>query len=638
MVGWLVMLWAAQAAEVPEAPLEPSDQTVVYYNARLAMREGNLRLAAKLWLLRNAVEDETGRISPYDGDFGSIVWASLGTMGVCVDGLPIDDDGVGLWPLALHNWVVRNRTRRRRASKPTPFRAFDVGRQARLVSIGDVLSADELQSVAFTRGKCVRHRIEMVNAGEPLRAKLSDRPVAARVLRYLLVDARRTLDRDRVRGLSAIDARIFDIDLQLTQIAAREARRKARADAIQGRQLGLSRESAQQVREDAPDFAFGRSDEATRILRSAQYWPTPEWMTLSSERRRFLFDQARTYTGANDVFDQAALGIVDALIDSGQGAEVERWIGRVTDEALREAVWNGERGRRLLAMDEDSGFGEASVIALHRGVRNLEEGALPEALTLLAFALQHSFDSVVRDEVTSLSLRWLSYVASQFELTDELLITLQELVPSREYTRLLEDLLWSAAFRADRGSFERGLRRQDGRNALSRRTELLVPLSRGDVSGFVKRVGYRIETSPSEALRFLTQLVQRLELEADDVRATHAVTVQQLRDLVEPLADPEGKKRQQRRRAVAFLERTLALLDGLGGLGDDAGERDRARALDPSGTVFAGSVRLAPSDQLPWPFPAAPVAAPSIFEPMNLVPVEWTNDDGELVFGWRISG
>ena len=86
------------------------------------------------------------------------------------------------------------------------------------------------------------------------------------------------------------------------------------------------------------------------------------------------------------------------------------------------------------------------------------------------------------------------------------------------------------------------------------------------------------------------------------------------------------------------MERTQAILEGLGGLGLDASARDRARALAPGSTVFAGSVRLAPGDPLPWPFSGPEPSAPSIFEPIQLVLQEWTGEDGALVFGWSIEG
>ena len=626
MTALLLLLGLARAEE-------PTDQTLIYYNARMALRDGHPDEAVRLWLLRNAVEDQTGVVSTHDPDFHSLTWAALGEMGVCPDGHPTDEEGAGLWPLALHNWVVRNMGRRRNPAPSRPFGAFDVGRQQRFISITDVLNAKELSSVHFFRGPCTLPRVALVNAGELPNAELSDRQVTARLLRDLLEQARLLLDADLVRGQAAIEARLFDLDLQLTALAAREARKEEVEQARRARQLGLKPPSVQAAREEAPGTTLDPNSEAARILLESAGWPVWEWMSLSSDRRLFLFDNARAYGPDPQPFDALALEVLDRLIRAGEGEEVEKWIARAQSP---EVVWSGDRGLQLLALDRDMGFRERSVIALHRGVDHLERGELPEALRSLAFSLQHAPDSRDAETVENLSLRWLSYVASRFEITDELLITLKELVPRREYAILLEDLMWRAALHADQTSFERGLRHQSGRNALSRRLVLLGPLAEGDLNDFSQRIRIGLRESPSETLSFLDQLVQRMELEDGDVRAAHIPTLESLLDLLGPLAS-EGEGRQGR-KADELVHRCQAILEGLGALDPDAGPEARARSLDPAGEVFVGSLRLAPADPLPWPFRAVEPPAPSVFVPLDLTPEEWVGDDGETVFGWSIGG
>lgn len=615
---------------------EPGEQTLVYYNARMALREGRPDEALRLWLLRNVLEDESGVVSIHDPDFHSVTWAAMGEMGLCQDGLPTDEEGAGLWPLALHNWIVRNMGRRGFAAPSTPFRAFEVGRQQRFVSISDVLSGPELAALQFVRGPCNLPRVALARAGESPLASLSDRQVAARLLRDLLENASLS---DQVRGQAAIQARLFDLDLQLTALAAREARRQEVEQARRGRELGLKRGSVAAIRDESPETTLNPDSEAARILRACVDWPVWEWMALSPDRRLFLFGHARSYGGDPQRLDQLALEILDRLIDQGEGAQAEDWIARVgsvEDPLARQIIWSGERGQRLLALDGEQGFGEGGVIALHRGVDHLERGELPQALRSLAFALQHAPGSRQGEVVESLSLRWLTYVASQFEITDDLLITLQELVPRRDYAVLLEDLMWRAALRADRQSFDRGLRHQAGRNALQRRLHLLDPLASGDVNGFTARIREGLRDAPSETLQFLDQMVQRLELEDGLVRSAHVPTLESLTRLLEPLmADPTGR---QGRKAEDLVRRSQAIMEGVGGLAPDAGPGARARALDPSGEVFVGSLRLAPADPLPWPFPVTEPSPPSVFVPLDLTPVEWKDDQGELVFGWSIGG
>ncbi len=632
----MILALLALAAAQPE----PTDHTLIYYNARLALREGSPTEAVKLWLLRNALEEVTGAVSVHDPDFRSVTWAALGELGLCMDGFPRDSQGAGLWPVALHNWVIRNMGRKNISAQPRPFDAFEVDRQQRFVAIGDVLSFQELRTLRLSRGRCFRQRTALVAAGELPTADLSDRAVAARLLLHLLHQARLTLAHDRVRGEAAIEARLFDINLQLAALAAREARQKASQQATLGRLLGLSRESTQVMRQDAPKTTLDPSSEAGRILRASVRWSVSEWMSLSPDRRLFIFDHAMVAQGGSSpALDAAALGIIDRLIAAGEGAEVQRWIAHRdarTDGTSQAAIWDGERGAALLALDREAGFTERSVIALHRGVRQLEQGALPDALRSMAFAMQHASESRVSEEVTALSRRWMSYVAGQFEITDALLAMLRELVPRREYAMILEDLMWRAAFHADLASFERGIEGQQGRGALSRRVELLYPLARGDLGRFTRDMRDGLDASPSETLRLIDQLVQRLELEEAGIRAAHLPTLARLRALLVPLADGDGGRTT--RLAGELLARMQAIMEGLEGLGVDASERDRARALSPSGEVFAGSVRLAPADALPWPFWAAEIPAPSIFSPLTLTPREWRDADGEQVFGWSIDG
>lgn len=632
MFWWVAFALAAD-------PVQPSDHTVIYYNARMALREGQALEAVKLWLLRNALEDRTGTVSPYEADFHSVTWAALGDTGICQDGYPTDETGAGLWPLALHNWVVENMGRRVKPKRPRPFEAFDVGRQSRFVSIGDVLSAQELRAVHLVQGRCLRPQLALLNTGQPVNADLSDRHVAARLLQYLLERARSTLADDHVRGRAAIEARLFDVYLQLTAMDAQEARQDARNRARRGRQVGLSRESVASMNEDAALYTITPDSAEGRILRASVGWPVAEWMVLSPERRLFLFDHARAFGGDPAALDQIALGIVDQLIDRGEGEEVGKWIARAVgdDAGSREVIWAGDRGQRLLALDGEAGFHERAVIALHRGVHHLEEGDLPNALRSMAYALQSADESPTPDGIQSLSLRWLSYAASQFEITDDLLVTLQELVPRNAYAILLEDLMWRAAFHADLPSFERGVENQLGRDALERRLVLMRPLAAGNVGRFSIGIRDGLAASPSETMRFLQEMLQRLELEDADVRAAQVPMLTSVRSLLVPYS-AEGTTGGRGRTAAALLERSQALVEGLGDLRADATARDRARSLDPTGEVFAGSVRLAPVDPLPWPFLASRVAPPSIFVPMQLTPEEWRGESDGWVFGWSIGG
>ena len=620
----------------------PSDHTLVYYNARMALREDEAVEAVKLWLLRNALEDATTEVSPHDGDFHSVTWAALGELGLCPDGLQKDSEGAGIWPVAMHNQIVRTLGRRRATPQPRTFDAYQVDRQQRTVAINDVLGSQELSTVRLARGRCVRPYIALVDARESPLADLRDRQVAARVLRRLLERSRETLQTDLVKGTAAIEARLFDLDLQLTALAEREARIRAREQAQQGRIIGLSRESLAALRRGASASTLDEETEAARILRDSTTWPVSEWMSLSPDRRQFLFDHSRKQAEgalATAALDAVALGILDEVLANGEGAAVEQWIARVTDgERSSKAVWDGDRGAAILALTPEDGFSGRSVIALHRGVHQLERGDLSSALRSLAFALQHASESPRGDAVAQLSRRWLAWISGRFELTDDLLTTLHTLVPRRDFSMLLDDLMWRAALHADAASYSRGLSQMKGsRGASQRRQVFLTPLAQGDRAGLERALSQGMRRSPSETVRFCKQLMDHLEREDAAVRRDHIATITVVRGVLAPWVSGQESGRATR-TATEVDASALAQLEGLGALPEDLTAAERARALAPGGEVFVGNLRLAPADTLPWPFQASTPAAPSVFSPFELKPVEWRSSTGELVFGWTISG
>jgi hypothetical protein len=619
------------------ATAAPSDATVVYYNARLALREDAALEAVKLWLLRNSLESETGRVSPHDADFGSVTWAALGELGLCTDGHRKDLEGAGLWPLGMHNHVVRNMGRRSSNRLPRTFDAFDVGRQQREVAIGDVLDAEMLRTVRLKRGRCFGPRIALAKARQNPLASFSDRKVTAHLLRDLLERSRESLAAERVRGQSVIEARLFDLDLQLTALAEREARRKARARAQRGRILGLSRGSTEALLDDAPTTTLDRNSEAARILRASASWPISEWMALEPERRRFLFDHARDYGVDEGDLDRVALGVLDTLIARGEGAEAQAWVGRAAPDLERQArLWQGARGAALLALDPAAGFDERAPVALQRGVYDLSQGEMERALRAFAYALAHATDSSEQELVANLSRRWLTYVAGRFEMDAELLATLRVLVPGRDFSILLEDLMWRAAFHADAASFAMGEAAHPGRGALDRRLAALRPLARGDAPTFAREIERGLKTSPSETLRLLEQLVQRLEREELSVRVRHQDLLAALRLRLAPMSEDRNGSARRMRTATTLRDRMQGILEGVGV--QPVGAQERSRGLDPRAEVFVGSVRLAPVDPLPWPFRTTAASPPSVFTQIDLRPVEWRDADGQIVFGWSIEG
>ncbi|MEM6732878.1 MAG: hypothetical protein AAF658_15075, partial [Myxococcota bacterium] len=110
------------------------------------------------------------------------------------------------------------------------------------------------------------------------------------------------------------------------------------------------------------------------------------------------------------------------------------------------------------------------------------------------------------------------------------------------------------------------------------------------------------------------------------VRSALAPTVEALRERLTPVASTGPRGTQA--AAARVLQRLDAVLRG-----------ERQLESDPSSPlndVFAGTVRVAPSDTPPWPFRPPIVRAPRALRPLKVEPLEWLGEDGERVFGWLV--
>lgn len=631
----LLLCAAPVLAEVTAA--DPPRQTVVFYNARTALRENKPQEVLKLWLLRNSLA-HAGERSEVDEEFRSVVWAALGKLGLCQDGLPRDiKGGAGLWPLALHNWLVQSIARGPPPATTPPWDVFAASRQQRFISLNDVLSAEELRSVSFFRSNCILPRAVAVDFKGVPWLDLDDRLSVGLLMHQLLEASKETLVREKVMSLAVIDARLFDLDLALAALKQRNLRRESREAAQLARGVGASREAAAEVRQKVAQWPPDSKQAA--FLRQSLQWKPSEWLSLSTERRLSLFAHARPLAPDPAARDALALAIIDGLITTKAGDELNAWIGFLDgtgSPSLRDAVTLGARGQRLLELEPASGFRERPVVALHRGVSYLEAGDRQEALRSFAYALQRADESREAEATTGLARRWLSFVLSRFETSQQVVDTLKVLVPKHEYNAVIEDLVWRAALRADRASFDRlaGSARRGG--AFDARVALLDPLASGDPGKMATALRDRSKDEPHSVLRFVKQLIEHLEAEDGDVRLANVPTLKLLLGVLDPIAEGEGgTKNAQTRTAEELMARTQSILDGLRHL--DLSEEGRSRAMSPSQETFAGSIRLAPADPLPWPFRMPEPEPPSAFVPLVLQPVEWRGAQGELVFGWRLS-
>lgn len=613
----------------------------IFYNARLALREGHADETLKLWLLRNSLVFQGVRPT-HDGDFRSVVWAALGHLGLCQDGYAHDSQGAGLWPLAMHNWLLTWVAKGGAVEPPSPFDAFEVGLQQRLIGLSDVLSAEELRTVEFFRSTCWAPQFLLLDRNEAPWGDLNDRLVSGPLLRSLLVQALTTLSPQKVQHRVLLQARIFDLDLALTALKQRQAKQDAQMMSQKALAVGASSQAAQELAATFRTWPPGSPQ--ARFLRDSLRWPVSEWLALSQARRLSLFSQARTQSVTPSEVEaqrDLVLRLIDALIDRKAGVELESWVGWLeanTVTARRGALIEGERGKRLLELDAASGFRERATIALHRGVWFLESGDLREALRSFAFALSSAESSRQAPVTLSLARRWVSYVLSRYTVNDEAIATLQALVPAQEYNAVVEDLVWRAALNADLASFDRVVATTRRGGAFDARVTRLRLLASGQAGALATQLRDSMAEEPFFTVRFIRLLIEKLEAEEADVRGANVPLLKLLVPVLElvhsPGAKPSGSTAHAR-AADELLGRLQALLEGLRAF--ETTTQGQARALSPRHEAFAGNIRLAPTDPLPWPFQAPEPEAPSAFTPIVMTPVEWRDETGHLIFGWRLS-
>src|SRR6185503_11207912 len=97
--------------------------------------------------------------------------------------------------------------------------------------------------------------------------------------------------------------------------------------------------------------------------------------------------------------------------------------------------------------------------------------------------------------------------------------TLESLVPRNEFQLILEDLAWRAALRADSRSFERAMGGFRSASAFAARAEPLRLLARGNAGEVATALREAALKEPHLTLRFVRQLLERLESEDKEVRS-----------------------------------------------------------------------------------------------------------------------
>lgn len=600
---------------VPFVAMAGGQDALILRQARRAQEAKRPEDVVRWWLLNNSFQSIEQRQNVLLPDLRSVLWASIGTLGLCPQNLDSDTLGAGLWPIAMHNYLVLNLTPKKSAGEtiPSAFDTFAKGKQTRNIAFDDVLSSAELVNTKIKRGPCgVRAEVlANIDLNEPLLEDARERTkIAFAMLRYLKL-AKSTLNRLRVPSTAALDARIFDLKLFFAN---------------------------QKLGPKAQGLPFPEKDE---LIATAASWGALEWLELLPQRRQFLFNQVAPHFGKAEDREAVVLGVVDALIEQKQGSEVLFWLAFLDSNSYetRKKIWDGMRGERLLLLGPEQGFTARTFVALHRGISFFEQGQIREALRTFAVAVRTADENRNAEVFRVLARRWLSYLAGSYEVEVALVMVLREILPREDYAVVLQDLVWRAALRFDKRSFGTLMTQATGRQAWVARLERLSPLAAGNLGAFSQELTKGFEDDPHGTARFVSLFLDQLETEESKVRLSLRNVLRSIQASLAGMQAEQEKTKRRFRFLAELLPRCDSLLQGLHNKGQGLSNQDeKVRALNPGATVFAGNVRLAPSDIVPWPFGRTEIEAPSVFSPLTLVPIDFpANLPGGLPLGLPVS-
>lgn len=610
-------------------------QAKIHANARLALQNNAPEETVKLWFLRNAVESTTDQLSPHDNDFHSLVWTSLSSLGLCTDGLSRDEGGAGIWPVATYNLMLKLLRKPPVSFVGEPFRSFNFGYQQRVVSIYDVLEGEELQSLKLRSGFCLGPHLLRAQVGHYPWTERDPRITRAIILKRLLRRALQTTANTKVRGQAELKARIFDLNLYLMDQQEKLKRRQRRGTAQQGRNANFSNAALEEIKEPTNRIFRGAEEEQERILEESLRWSTAEWLQIEDKRRLFLFSKSAELQNDAHRLIATALELIDVFIERQDGVSLAEWIGvydHLTSGKRREELWDGARGRRIAQLGRSEGFAERSVFHLHQGIAAVQRGAFLPSFSLFAEAIASSGDSHLGDEVRALALRWINHTTEHFTLDETLINLIESALPKVEQARVLENLMWHAAWYGDKDAFRLGLSRIQKRRASTERMNLIEPLSRGDTKGFAVNLRRLGSKRPSAALQLISIILGQFERLNLERRTVHLATIETLEVNIDRIRR-RSDENQSEKRLNALFKRIDAIRMGLQNLQG----LDRANhEVSPTSQTFVGAIKLAPADERPWPFEKPDVRRPNPFSPIRITPREWRDSDGRRVMGWLL--
>ncbi len=612
----LVVLWAFGEAVLPRpvASAEPTSreshpklaQELLMHGAR-SFNERRFTDVLRAWYAHRHLiaapkgENVSSRLLAFSSEFRSLAWGLVGEVGACPTELGQDEGAAGLWPIAVHNHILR--TYRRRAPRKPPFfgglRSFERGRQARELRFDSLPALSELKHLKIKSGTCGAHDLMPIPYTSLAKSRGRERRMAlSQSLIETLREGRRTLNEKQVRGKEIVDARLVDL---WTWQERQEAEERERAGSQRGasgspEKRGTRRRSAEQLQVEEDLFQLSAAAwQQIEIERALRVYDVLEARLSLEKQRAILF------------------ALVNRSLQADDGLLLTRVLGRfdgprsIFRGALHEEPLKGS----ILSLDISSGFRERGYFSFHQALEHERSDRIEAALRSFAFALRQAADSERQTEkVTSYSLQWVSYILSQYQVDGSMIRVLRQVLPREHYAPVWRELVWSAIFQLDAKAFDLLMQSRAGRGRASAELRKFRSYTQGKASLFLREMSGLLRNQPSQAQRLLAHFVENLERQSYEVRLRHRSTLRGILVLLERTAQ------NARRRQLRMSDETRTRIESI-----EAGFPESTnlieRDLSADAALSAGAIRLPPESSLPWPFQREVPLEADVFGPIG---------------------
>ncbi len=562
---FLITLWVGASPLTLKAQSEASDALVgsIFHNAWLAARDDAYTEVLQHWYLFQSLAIDR---QAYAAPFASLLWATVDHLDLCPENLELDRAGAELWPLVLHNYLIRHRKDSDRPPqlKPEGVEAFQSGFQRRRVALTTTLEAPEMLALEVQRFPCSAvaqsrdlddRALKEPAAKSGSRVKVVKEERARLLLAFLRQARLHWQEGDAARLL---DLRIFSIQLYLEEKGQADAALVEQAAALADAEL------------DADTIAF-----IPQLIAESD---------LPLARRRTLL-----------------LEWLDRAIARQDAAGTRRIIGLIDrlDPDARVLIWSGVRGERLVAWGEN--FPEGSALALHQALDYYGQRQILPTLRSLAESTRLG---AADDASAVLAMKWIKFILLQYRFEGRLLDFLRQYLKPATFKAMAQDLMWTSVFYRERYFIEQTQTRDLLGYRLRSMQDKLSLIAAGRDGQVIKALE---KDEPRQALQFIRSFTEQLSGQSQPLIVRMEFLLRGMQKVVDRQVGHSALQQDVRLALDALLIRAGAL-----------SEQQKDRQVAAGASVMLGTVAVEPSGAAPWPFPDPERVGLNVFRAIHL--------------------